>query len=65
MDGPPEYYYVKGNKSDGERQIRYYFTYMWSLKTKINKPTKPETDSWIQRANGWLPEQREVGRWSK
>ena len=34
---------AKWNKSDGERQIQYDFTYMWNLKKKMNK--KPETDS--------------------
>ena len=33
----PKGYYVKKNKSDRERQIPCYFTYMWNLKNKINK----------------------------
>ena len=37
--GGPQGYYAKGNKSDGEK-ISYDFTYMWNLKSKIDKQTK-------------------------
>ena len=33
-------YYAKWNKSDGERQISYDFSHMWSIKELINKQTK-------------------------
>ena len=33
MDGP-RWYYVKGSKSDRERQIPYDFTYMWNIKNQ-------------------------------
>ena len=32
MDGPGGYY-VKGSKSDREKQISYDFTHMWNTKT--------------------------------
>ena len=38
MDGP-RVYYAKWNKSDGEKQIPYDFTYMWNLKNKTNEQT--------------------------
>ena len=43
-------------KSDTVRQILYNFTYMWNLKTK--QKNKTETDSYIQKTNLWLPEER-------
>ena len=33
----PRGYYAESSKSDRERQIAYYFIYMWNLKNKINK----------------------------
>ena len=36
MDGRRRYY-AKWNKSEGERQKEYDFTYMWNLKTKTNE----------------------------
>ena len=39
MDGPRGYY-VQWNVSVRERQMPYDFTYMWSLKNKINKTNK-------------------------
>ena len=44
MDGSRGYY-AKWNKSDGERQTPYDFTYMWNLKKQMNKGNKTETDS--------------------
>ena len=38
VDGPWKYY-AKWNKSDGERQVPYDFTHMWSLINQ-NKQTK-------------------------
>ena len=42
----PRGYYAKGNQSNRERQIAYYFTYIWNLKKpkQINKENKTETD---------------------
>ena len=34
-------YYAQWNKSDRERQIPHDFTYMWNLKNKTRKQTKP------------------------
>ena len=39
MDGATRHY-AKWNKSDREIQMPYNFTYMWSLKKKINEQTK-------------------------
>ena len=39
MNGP-WCYYAKWNKSDRERQILYYFTYIWNLKNKTNEQTE-------------------------
>ena len=39
MNGPRGYN-SKLNKSERERQIPYDFTYMWNLKSKINKQTR-------------------------
>ena len=39
MNGPGEYY-ANENKSVRKRQIPYDFTYMYSLKNKINEQTK-------------------------
>ena len=36
MDGPRDYH-TKLSKSEGERQISYDITYMWSLKYGINE----------------------------
>ena len=36
----PRGYYAKGNKSDWERKTLCYFTQLWNLKNKTNKPTK-------------------------
>ena len=36
MDGPKGYY-AKWNKSDREILIAYNFTYIWTLRNKINK----------------------------
>ena len=36
MDGPRDYH-TKWSKSERERQIPYYITYMWNLKNYINK----------------------------
>ena len=36
----PRGYDAKWNKSDRERQIQYYFTYMWDPKNKANEQTK-------------------------
>ena len=51
-------------------QILYALTYMWNLKSKLmNKHKKTETESLVQRANGWLPEGRGMGegrnRWGR
>ena len=43
MDGPRRYY-IKRNKSYGERQIPYDFTYMWNLENKTNEQTKRNPD---------------------
>ena len=59
MDGSRGYY-DKWNRSGRERQILYFFTYMWNLKIKTNKQNKKNTDSQIQRTNRWLPEGRGV-----
>ena len=32
-------YYAEGNMSDREREISYYFTYMWNLKIKTKEQT--------------------------
>ena len=39
MDGPRGYC-AECNESNRERQMPYDFTYMWSLKNKINKTNK-------------------------
>lgn len=43
--GGPGGYYDQRNKSDKEIQIPYVFTYMWNLKTRMNKYNKIESDS--------------------
>ena len=49
MNGTRDYY-IKGNKSETERQIPYYITYMCNLKYDTNETIyKTETDSQIQR----------------
>ena len=37
-------HYAKWNKSDGESQIPYDFTYTWNLKKQMNKQNKTEAD---------------------
>ena len=37
--------------TETQRQITYYFTYMWNLKKKKNKQNNIETDSQTQRTN--------------
>ena len=39
IDGPGEHY-AKWNKPVRERQIPYYFTYIWNLINKLNKQAK-------------------------
>ena len=49
MNGTRDYY-IKGNKSETERQIPYYITYMCNLKYDTNETIyKTETDSQTQR----------------
>ena len=43
--------YVKGNKSDLERQILYDITYMWNLKKKIKLTDR--IDWFPQDGGGW------------
>ena len=56
-------YYIKWNKSDGERQKsdrerqKYDITYTWNLKKQTNKYNRKEADSYVE-TNYWLP----VGR---
>ena len=39
-------YYAKWNKSDGERQILYYLTYMWNLRNRANTPKWNQTHNY-------------------
>ena len=42
-----------------ERQIPYDITYMWNPKYGTNEPIyRTEINSWIWRANLWLPRRR-------
>ena len=50
MDGPRGYY-AQWNKSGGERQIPYDFTYMWNLKHKTNEHTKQNWNRLIDTEN--------------
>ena len=52
MSGPIGYY-VKWNKSFRERNLPYDFTYMWNLKYRINKQTKPkQTHRYREQTDG-------------
>ena len=45
MDGPRGYY-AQWSMSGREKQMPYYFTYMWNLKNEINGQTKEkQTDT--------------------
>ena len=52
-------YYAKQNKSVREKQIPYDFTYMWNLKSKINKQNRnrlrltDRTDGWSSQGRGF------------
>ena len=54
------------SKSERERQISYDIIYMWNLKYDTNEPiNQPETASWIQKTDLWLPGERGLGEgWS-
>ena len=55
MDGLGRYY-VKWNKSDGERQILYDITYMWNLKKYnklVNRTKKKQTYRYREQTNGY------------
>ena len=70
MDGPWGYY-VKWNKSNGERQIWYDFTYMWNMKklineNKINKPNQTNTNIDKETSGGyWSGRGKGRVRWVK
>ena len=57
-------YHSKWSKSERERQIPCDITYTWNLKYDTNELIyETETESYIQRTNGWSPYGRGVGGW--
>ena len=60
MDGPRDCH-TEWSKSDRERQISYNSAYRWNLKKKGTNELiyKTEIESWIQKTNLWLPEDKE------
>ena len=52
--------HTKRSKSDRERQIPYYITYMGDLKHDTNELIY-ETDSQTERTDLWLPRGRGAG----
>ena len=52
-----EWYDAEWNKSDGERQIPYDFTYVeYKSKKQKNQPNQTKTNAYIQRTEWGLPE---------
>ena len=56
-------YNINWNKSDRERQMLCYFTYIWNLKNKTNKYNKTETVT--DTENKTVARKEAAGGWKK